>query len=153
MEKATFGAGCFWHVEAAFRKIEGVTQTVVGYMGGTLKNPTYKDVCSDTTDHAEVVQLEFDPEKISYEKLLEVFWKIHDPTQLNRQGPDVGSQYRSLIFYHNEEQKKQAIKSKEEHQKQLKNKIVTEITPASDFWRAEEYHQRYFEKHGFVCGV
>jgi peptide-methionine (S)-S-oxide reductase len=153
MEKATFGAGCFWHVEAAFLKVNGVTQTVAGYMGGMLKNPTYNDVCTDSTGHVEVVQLEFDPEKISYETLLEVFWKIHDPTQLNRQGPDVGSQYMSVIFYHNEEQKEHAIKSREQHQKQHKSKIVTEIKPASDFWRAEEYHQKYFEKHGFVCEV
>ena len=150
MQKATFGAGCFWHVEEAFRKVKGVTSTTVGYMGGTLKNPTYEDVCSDKTGHAEVVQVEYDPSKISYGKILGVFWSIHEPTTLNRQGPDVGTQYRSVIFYHNEEQKKLALKSKESLEKsgKYKNNIVTEIRPASEFYRAEEYHQRYLEKKG-----
>ncbi len=153
MEKATFGAGCFWHVEAAFQKILGVIQTSVGYMGGPLKNPNYRQVCTDITGHAEVVQIQYDPKKISYEELLEIFWKIHDPTQLNRQGPNIGTQYRSVIFYYTEEQKKKALKSREKHQKKYKNKIVTEINPALEFWRAEDYHQKYFEKHGAICGV
>jgi peptide-methionine (S)-S-oxide reductase len=150
MEKATFGAGCFWGVEAAFRKIKGVISTAVGYMGGSLENPTYKQVCTDKTGHAEVVQVEFDPEMVSYNELLNVFWKIHNPTQLNRQGPDFGTQYRSVIFFHNDEQKKLAIASKEQLQRsgKYKSEIVTEITPAPIFYRAEEYHQRYHEKHG-----
>lgn len=154
MYKATFGAGCFWHVEESFRKVKGVISTTVGYMGGTLKNPTYKDVCSDKTGHAEVVQIEYEPSKVPYEELLDIFWSIHEPTTLNRQGPDVGTQYKSVIFYHNEEQKNAAIKSKEELQKsrKYKNKIVTEIKPASEFYRAEEYHQMYLEKRGLkVC--
>ncbi|UCE35882.1 MAG: peptide-methionine (S)-S-oxide reductase MsrA [Thermoplasmata archaeon] len=156
MEKAMFGAGCFWGVEAAFRKVKGVVSAAVGYMGGTLENPTYKDVCTDKTGHAEVVQVEFDPKVISYEELLKVFWDIHDPTQLNRQGPDFGTQYRSVIFYHNEEQNKLAIASKEQLQQSGKyeGEIVTEITPATVFYRAEEYHQRYHEKHGIdSCGI
>jgi peptide-methionine (S)-S-oxide reductase len=150
MEKATFGAGCFWGVEAAFRRVKGVVFTAVGYMGGSLENPTYKDVCTDRTGHAEVVQVEFDPDTISYKELLKVFWEIHDPTQLNRQGPDFGTQYRSVIFYHNEDQEKLANASKEELQRSGKyvGEIVTEITPATPFYRAEEYHQRYHEKHG-----
>jgi peptide-methionine (S)-S-oxide reductase len=150
MEKATFGAGCFWGVEAAFRKVEGVLDASVGYMGGSLENPTYKDVCTDRTGHAEVVQVEFDPDFVSYEKLLNVFWEIHDPTQVNRQGPDFGTQYRSVIFFHDEEQKRIAIDSKEQLQQsgKYRSEIVTEITPASTFYRAEEYHQRYHEKHG-----
>ncbi len=150
MERATFGAGCFWGVEAAFSELKGVKSTVVGFMGGTLENPSYKDVCTDKTGHAEVVQIEFNPEEISYDKLLEVFWDIHDPTTLNRQGPDVGTQYRSVIFYHTEEQKSKAMASKEKLQRSrlYKSEIVTEITPAAKFFRAEEYHQRYHEKHG-----
>ena len=146
MEKATFGAGCFWGVEAAFQKVKGVTKTTVGYMGGKLKNPTYEQVCTDKTGHAEVIQIEFDNEKISYNQLLETFWEIHDPTQLNRQGPDVGNQYRSVIFYHNEKQKEQAEKSKIEIQKKFDREIVTDITPAVEFYPAEEYHQKYLEK-------
>ena len=156
MEKATFGAGCFWGVEAAFRKVKGVVSTAVGYMGGTSENPTYKDVCTDKTGHIEVVQVEFDPEVISYEELLKVFWEIHDPTQLNRQGPDFGTQYRSVIFFHNDEQKKLAITSKEQLQQsgRYEGEIVTEITPATTFYKAEEYHQRYHEKHGIdSCGI
>lgn len=151
MEKATFGAGCFWGVEAAFRKVKGVVSTSVGYSGGSSKNPTYTDVCSGKTGHAEVVQVEYDPSQVSYENLLEVFWSIHDPTTLNRQGPDVGTQYRSAIFFHNVEQEATAIASKEKLQKsrRYRSPIVTEITPASEFYRAEDYHQRYFEK----CGI
>ena len=149
--KATFAAGCFWGVEEKFRKREGVLKTQVGYTGGHTKNPTYEEVCSHTTGHAEAVEIDFDPKKISYEQLLEVFWKTHDPTQLNRQGPDVGDSYRSAIFYHSDEQKKAAIKSKEEHQKKLSKKIVTQIVPASLFYRAEEYHQLYLSKTGRVC--
>ena len=150
MEIATFGAGCFWGIEAAFRQVPGVTDAVVGYAGGHTANPTYKDVCTDGTGHAEVVQVTFDPEQLSYEKLLEVFWKIHDPTQLNRQGPDFGTQYRSAIFFHSPEQEAVARKSKEQAQAsgRFRRPIVTEITPASAFYRAEEYHQRYLEKRG-----
>jgi peptide-methionine (S)-S-oxide reductase len=149
--KATFGAGCFWGVEAAFRKVNGVLDTAVGYMGGTMKNPTYEDVCSGRTGHAEVVQVTYDPEKVRYDQLLEVFWSIHDPTQLNRQGPDIGSNYRSVIFYHDAEQGKTARKSKEGVEVSGRfgfGKVVTRIVPATEFYRAEEYHQRYFEKHG-----
>jgi peptide-methionine (S)-S-oxide reductase len=150
MEKATFGAGCFWGVEATFRKIKGVTATAVGFSGGTLDQPTYKDVCTDKTGHAEVVEIEFDPTLVSYEELLDVFWKHHDPTTLNRQGPDVGTQYRSVIFYHSPEQKAAALASKQalETSHQYKKPIVTQILPASPFWRAEEYHQQYLEKRG-----
>jgi peptide-methionine (S)-S-oxide reductase len=150
MEIATFGAGCFWGIEAAFRQVPGVMDAVVGYAGGHTANPTYKDVCTDGTGHAEVVQVTFDPEQLSYEKLLEVFWKIHDPTQLNRQGPDFGTQYRSAIFFHSPEQEAVARKSKEQAQAsgRFRRPIVTEIAPASTFYRAEEYHQRYLEKRG-----
>jgi peptide-methionine (S)-S-oxide reductase len=150
MEIATFGAGCFWGIEAAFRQVPGVTDAVVGYAGGHTANPTYKDVCTDGTGHAEVVQVTFDPEQLNYEKLLEVFWKIHDPTQLNRQGPDFGTQYRSAIFFHSPEQEAVARKSKEQAQAsgRFRRPVVTEITPASTFYRAEEYHQRYLEKRG-----
>ena len=152
-QKATFGAGCFWGVEAAFRKIPGVVDVAVGYMGGSLENPTYEDVCGNTTGHAEVVEVSYDPEKVSYEELLKTFWSIHDPTQVNRQGPDVGTQYRSVIFYHTEEQKREAEKSKAELNVsgKLKKPVATAIEPASKFWRAEEYHQRYAEKHPGLC--
>ena len=156
MEKATFGAGCFWGVEAAFRQVKGVSSTAVGYLGGTLKNPTYKDVCTGKTGHAEVVQVEYDPTVVSYETLLKVFWENHDPTTLNRQGPDVGDQYRSAIFYHTPEQKAAATESKQKLQEsgEFKNNIVTEITPASTFYLAEDYHQQYLEKRGLSkCGI
>jgi len=150
MEKATFGAGCFWGVEAAFRQVNGVKATTVGYAGGTLENPTYKDVCSGRTGHAEVVEVEFDPALVSYEDLLKVFWENHDPTTLNRQGPDVGEQYRSAIFYHTPEQEAAARASKAalEESGTYRRAIVTEITPAPTFYRAEDYHQQYFEKRG-----
>jgi len=150
MEKATFGAGCFWGVEAAFREVRGVVSTAVGYAGGTHRNPTYQDVCSDETGHAEVVEVEYDPSKVSYEDLLRVFWENHDPTTLNRQGPDVGTQYRSVIFYHSAEQKAAAEASKAALAKSggYRRPIVTEIVPAPEFWRAEEYHQQYLEKRG-----
>ena len=148
MEKATFGAGCFWGVEASFREEPGVLDAAVGYAGGTKDNPTYHQVCTDGTGHAEVVEVLFDPEKVSYEQLLDRFWKIHDPTTPNRQGPDVGSQYRSVIFFHSREQEAAAKASKDEAQKRFKRPIVTYIEPAPTFWRAEEYHQRYPEKRG-----
>lgn len=150
--KATFGAGCFWGVEAAFRRVKGVVDTAVGYEGGITENPTYHDVCTDRTGHAEVVQVEFDPEQVSYEQLLEVFWSIHDPTQVNRQGPDVGTQYRSVIFYHSPEQEAVARKSKEalERSGRYRRPVATAIEPARVFWRAEEYHQRYLEKRGLA---
>lgn len=154
MEKATFAAGCFWGVEYEFSDVNGVTSTSVGYMGGTTKNPTYKEVCTDKTGHAEVVHLEYDPSVVSYEELLSKFWSIHDPTQRNRQGPDFGTQYRSAIFYHTEDQRIAAEKSKEELRRSGKyqKEIVTEITPASTFYTAEEYHQKYHEKHkGATC--
>lgn len=149
-EIATFGAGCFWGVEAAFRRTPGVIDTAVGYSGGHLDEPTYKDVCTDETGHAEVVQVTFDPEKLSYSQLLDVFWKIHDPTQLNRQGPDFGRQYRTAIFFHSPEQEQIARKSKQalEASGKVHRPIATEISPAKTFWRAEEYHQRYLEKRG-----
>ncbi len=149
MNKATFGAGCFWGVEAAFQKIKGVIDTTVGYMGGTLENPSYEKVCTNKTGHIEVVQIKYDPSIVSYEELLDIFWKIHDPTQLNRQGPDVGTQYKSVIFYHDEKQKKSAEESKEKQDRSKKyNKpIVTEITKAKIFYKAEDYHQKYLEKH------
>ena len=149
-EKATFAAGCFWGAEAAFRKVDGVIFTQVGYTGGHTKNPTYEDVCTDKTGHAEAVEVTYDPVKVSYEQLLDVFWRIHDPTTLNRQGPDVGTQYRSAVFYHNKQQESAARASKRKLQQSSRfNKpIVTEITPAAKFYRAEEYHQRYLEKCG-----
>lgn len=151
-EKATFGAGCFWGIEAAFRQVKGVTSTSVGYMGGTLENPTYEDVCTNKTGHAEVVEVTYDPSKVTYEELLELFWSIHDPTTLNRQGPDVGTQYRSVIFHHDPRQEASAKASKEQLQEsdRYAKDIVTEIVAASKFYRAEEYHQRYFEKHGIA---
>jgi len=156
MEKATFGAGCFWGVEAAFRQVEGARSTSVGYMGGWRKNPSYRDVCSGETGHAEVVQVEYDSTKVSYDELLNVFWDVHDPTTLNRQGPDVGAQYRSVIFFHNAQQEEAARASKQRLQDsgRFSKEIVTEIRPASEFYRAEEYHQQYFEKHGVKsCGL
>ena len=156
MEKATFAAGCFWGIEAAFRQVKGVLSTAVGYTGGTTENPTYRDVCTHKTGHAEAVLVEFDPSVVSYDELLDVFWSIHDPTTLNRQGPDFGSQYRSAIFYHNEEQKAAAVASKGRLEKsgKYRNSIVTEITPASEFYMAEEYHQQYLEKRGLAsCGI
>jgi len=150
MQKATFGAGCFWGVEAAFRKVKGVVSSAVGYSGGSLKNPTYEDVCTDQTGHAEVVEVKYDPAKVSYDELLKVFWEIHDPTTLNRQGPDIGTQYRSAILFHTPEQKSAAEASKERLQSSGKYKkpIVTEITPASEFYQAEEYHQQYLARRG-----
>jgi peptide-methionine (S)-S-oxide reductase len=155
-EKATFGAGCFWGVEAAFRQVPGVVDAAVGYEGGTMPNPTYRDVCTDETGHAEVVEVTFDPARVSYDQLLEVFWANHDPTQKNRQGPDVGTQYRSAIFFHSPAQRDAAIASRERLEKsgKLRRPIATEITPASTFWRAEDYHQRYLEKRGLAsCKV
>ncbi|HLD05956.1 MAG TPA: peptide-methionine (S)-S-oxide reductase MsrA [Candidatus Nanoarchaeia archaeon] len=152
-EKATFAAGCFWGVEAAFRKVKGVVDALVGYTGGTMKDPSYEDVCSGQTGHAEAVQVAYDPAKISYEGLLDIFWSIHDPTAMNRQGLDIGTQYRSAIFYHGAKQKKAALASKQKLEKsgQYRGKIVTEIAPAAAFYRAEEYHQRYHEKHGMAA--
>jgi len=152
MEKATFGAGCFWGVEAAFQEVEGVVSTAVGYSGGSLRNPTYEDVCSGRTGHAEVVQVEYDPARVSYDRLLDVFWENHDPTTLNRQGPDIGEQYRSAIFFHTPEQEAaaKASKARLEGSGRYRRPIVTEITPASEFWRGEDYHQRYLEKRGLA---
>jgi peptide-methionine (S)-S-oxide reductase len=150
LQKATFGAGCFWGVEAAYRQIKGVVSTAVGYAGGTLENPTYRDVCTDKTGHAEVVEVTYDPARVSYEDLLNVFWENHDPTQLNRQGPDIGTQYRSVIFFHTPEQQAAAVASKEQRERsgRYKKPIVTEIAPAPTFYMAEEYHQQYLEKRG-----
>ena len=158
LEKATFGAGCFWHVELVFSKLNGVISTRVGYMGGDdnkYGNPNYEMVCTDKTGHAEAVEVTYDPKKTNYRKLLDVFWKNHNPTELNKQGPDIGTQYRSVIFYHNEEQKKEALKSKEEMQKKFgSRKIVTQIVKASKFYIAEEHHQKYLEKRGMnYCHV
>lgn len=152
MEKATFGAGCFWGVEAAFRNVDGVISTSVGYLGGTLSNPTYEKVCTGRTGHAEVVEVLYDPAKVSYTTLLDMFWELHDPTQLNRQGPDVGTQYRSAIFYHTPEQEQLARASKErlEQSGVYTRPVVTEITPASPFYKAEDYHQQYLEKRGLA---
>ncbi len=152
MAKATFGAGCFWGVEARFQQVPGVTATAVGYEGGKLDNPTYKDVCTDATGHAEVVEIDFDPSKVSYEHLLDLFFELHDPTQLNRQGPDWGQQYRSAVFYHSPEQEavaKQVI-ARLTDDKRFSRPIVTQVVPAETFWRAEEYHQKYLEKRGAV---
>jgi len=148
VKKATFGAGCFWGVEAAFRQLDGVTKTEVGYEGGTLENPTYEDVCSHTTGHAEVVQVTYDPERISYEQLLDVFWAKHDPTQLNRQGWDIGDQYRSVIFFEDDEQCEVALRSKAEEQTRHAQPVVTQVEPAQTFYVAEDYHQQYLEKRG-----
>jgi len=155
-QRATFGAGCFWGVEDAFRQIPGVTGTAVGYMGGRLDNPSYRAVCTDMTGHAEVVQVTYDPAQVSYRQLLQVFWENHDPTTLNRQGPDVGSQYRSAIFVHDAEQEAAARDSKAalERANVFRRPVVTEIEPAATFWRAEDYHQQYFEKKGYAsCHV
>jgi peptide-methionine (S)-S-oxide reductase len=150
LQLATFAAGCFWGVEESFSKIKGVKSTMVGYTGGRSANPTYKDVCTDLTGHAEAIQLQYDPEEVTYEELLKVFWSIHNPTTKNRQGPDVGSQYRSVIFYHTPEQELSARRSIEELEKsgRFSNKIVTEIVPASTFYRAEAFHQKYYQKRG-----
>ncbi|MBI3051750.1 peptide-methionine (S)-S-oxide reductase MsrA [Candidatus Woesearchaeota archaeon] len=154
MALATFAAGCFWGVEETFRKMKGVLKTTAGYTGGSRPNPGYEHVCTGKTGHAEAVQVEFDPRKISYSKLLEVFWESHNPTTLNRQGPDTGTQYRSAIFYHSPAQKAAAEKSKREAQKKLKERIVTEIQPAAPFYPAEEYHQRYLHKKGLgSCSI
>src|SRR4029079_6954831 len=149
-EKATFGAGCFWGVEETFRNVKGVLSTSVGYAGGAQENPTYQDVCTDRTGHAEVVEVEFDPSKVSYDQLLDIFWSNHNPTTLNRQGPDVGTQYRSVIFYHSPEQKGAAEGpgNKIDAGGLFRQPVVTQIEPASKFWRAEEYHQRYLHKRG-----
>ena len=147
-ERATFAAGCFWGVEASFREIEGVLKTTVGYTGGTVANPSYEQVCSDTTGHAEAVEVWFDPSKVSYGDLLSTFWQVHDPTTRNRQGWDFGSQYRSAVFFHDSDQERQAIASRDAHQAGLAKEIVTQIVPATEFYDAEDYHQRYFEKHG-----
>ncbi|HLL85840.1 MAG TPA: peptide-methionine (S)-S-oxide reductase MsrA [Thermoleophilaceae bacterium] len=146
MEKAAFAAGCFWQVEEAFRNVSGVASTQVGYTGGHMPEPTYGDVCTGATGHAETLEVEFDPERVSYDDLLEIFWEIHDPTQLNRQGPDVGTQYRSAIFVHSPEQEAAARASKERVEARLGRPIVTEIVPAAEFYRAEDYHQRYIDK-------
>lgn len=151
-ELATFGAGCFWGVEVSFRNVKGVKDAAVGYLGGTTENPTYKDVCTGRTGHAEVVQIAYDPSQVTYEKLLDVFWENHNPTTLNSQGPDFGTQYRSAIFYHTDEQKRIAEESKAKHTASGKfsRPIVTEITPATAFYKAEDYHQRYLEKRGLA---
>ena len=150
MAIATFGAGCFWGVEAELRKVKGVTATAVGYSGGNLANPSYRDVCTDTTGHAEVVEVTYDPDEVAYEQLLEVFWSNHDPTTLDRQGPDEGTQYRSVVFFHDHEQKEAALASKEALQDcgRFAEPIVTQVVPAGPFWPAEEYHQQYLEKRG-----
>lgn len=150
MSKATFAAGCFWGVEATFRQVEGVTATRVGYLGGTAENPTYEEVCSDRTGHAEAVEVRFDPERVNYSQLLDVFWENHNPTSLNRQGPDTGSQYRSAIFFHDPEQQAAAEASRDAAQKNHQNPIVTEIRPAVTFHEAEDDHQQYLEKRGLA---
>ncbi len=147
---AVFGAGCFWGVEAAFREVSGVISTRVGYSGGHLEQPSYEDVCTGRTGHAEVVEVTFDPERVSYEELLQVFWKAHDPTQLNRQGPDVGAQYRSAIFFVDESQREIAERSKTDEQSHHSRPVVTQIEPLSTFWEAEDYHQQYLEKRGLA---
>ncbi|WP_184431604.1 peptide-methionine (S)-S-oxide reductase MsrA [Roseospira goensis] len=153
---ATFGAGCFWGVELAFRNVDGVVATTVGYAGGHVAQPTYHMVCSDTTGHAEVVRVEYDPAAVSYARLLDVFWQAHDPTQVNRQGPDVGSQYRSVIFVHDAEQRAaaEASKADQDASGRHRRRIATQIEPAGDFWPAEDYHQQYLEKRGYqACGA
>ena len=154
---AVFGAGCFWGVESAFRAVEGVVDVAVGYAGGTVPKPNYRTVCSGKTGHAEVVQVEYDPARVSFEQLLEVFWQIHDPTTLNRQGPDFGTQYRSIVFYSDEHERKEAEESKRrlDESGKLGRPVVTQIVPAAEFYRAEEYHQRYYERMGIApsCGI
>jgi peptide-methionine (S)-S-oxide reductase len=152
MAKATFGAGCFWGVEARFQQLPGVTATAVGYEGGKLENPSYRDVCTDMTGHAEVVEIDYDPAKASYEQLLDLFFELHDPTQLNRQGPDHGTQYRTVVFYHSPEQEAAAKATIQRltEEKLFSKPIVTQVVPAETFWRAEEYHQKYLEKRGAV---
>lgn len=151
MATAIFAAGCFWHVEHRFRNVQGVTEVESGYTGGHVANPGYKEVCSGQTGHAEAVRVHFDPEVIGYGALLDVFWRSHDPTQKDRQGPDIGTQYRSAIFYEDEQQRQAAEASRDDAASRYRDPIATEITPAGLFYRAEEYHQRYFEKHGAVC--
>ncbi len=155
LEKATFAAGCFWCIEEAFRQVKGVVATAVGFSGGRFERPTYEQVCTLDTGHAEAVRVIFDPKLVSYETLLEVFWKIHDPTTKDKQGPDIGKQYRSVIFYHSEEQKVAALASKEKLEKSgtFRNPIVTEIVPVAEFYMAEQYHQQYYEKKGFLLNV
>ena len=153
MEKALFGAGCFWGVEETFRKTPGVINTLVGYSGGNTINPSYESVCQGNTNHTEVVLVEFDNSKITYQELLMVFWKCHDPTTPNRQGPDIGTQYRSAIYYYNEDQKNKSIYSKNEYAKSLGLNIVTEISEAKEFYKAEEYHQKYIQKTGLHCAI
>ncbi len=153
MEKVLFGAGCFWGVEESFRKLSGVHKTEVGYSGGTTPNPTYQSVCEGNTNHAEVVLIEYDEKIISFSNLIDHFWKCHDPTTINRQGPDIGTQYRSAIFYYNETQKKIAENSKDVHSKKNNLKIVTEISEAKEYYRAEEYHQKYILKTGLHCAI
>lgn len=152
MAKATFGAGCFWGVEARFQQVPGVTATAVGYEGGKLENPSYRDVCTDMTGHAEVVEIDYDPTKVSYEQLLDLFFELHDPTQLNRQGPDHGTQYRTVVFYHSPEQEAAAKATIQRltEEKHFPKPIVTQVVPAETFWKAEEYHQKYLEKRGAV---
>lgn len=152
-QTATFAAGCFWGVEDAFRRVPGVIEAVSGYTGGLAENPTYGQVCGHTTGHAEAVEVTFDPQRVSYDSLLAVFWQIHDPTQLNRQGPDIGDQYRSAIFTHGAEQEQAAIASRDREQQNLSRPIVTQIVTAPRFWPAEAYHQRYFEKNGGACHI
>jgi peptide-methionine (S)-S-oxide reductase len=153
-EEATFAAGCFWQVEIEFANTPGVLSTDVGYTGGQTESPSYEQVCTGTTGHAEAVHLTFDPDRVSYADLLDTFFRLHDPTQLNRQGPDVGHQYRSAIFFHSPEQEREAIAAKERAQAELRKPVVTEIVPAGPFWRAEDYHQRYLEKRGLAtCRV
>ncbi len=152
-ERATFGAGCFWQVEMAFRELDGVVDTAVGYEGGHVDHPTYEQVCSGTTGHAEVAEVTFDPARISYDELLDVFWRIHDPTQVNRQGPDVGDQYRTVVFTHSPEQEAAATASRERVQERLSKPVATSIEPATGFWRAEEYHQCYLDKRGSGSGL
>ncbi|MGH2751791.1 MAG: peptide-methionine (S)-S-oxide reductase MsrA [Actinomycetota bacterium] len=153
-ETATFGAGCFWGVEAAYRQIQGVKSTRVGYAGGHTTEPTYREVCSGTTNHAEVVEVTFDPSRVSYEELLDVFWANHDPTQVNRQGPDVGTQYRTVVFFHSPEQEKSAIASRDAVQERFSRPIATQIVAAEPFWEAEDYHQQYLEKRGLsTCRI
>jgi len=153
IEKAIFAAGCFWGIEHRFREMPGVIDAISGYIGGDVDHPTYKQVCSGTTNHAEAVEVSFNPALITYDDLLQRFWSLHNPTQLNRQGPDIGTQYRSAIFYLNEEQHQAALHSRAEHQKTLSGQIVTKIDPAATFWPAEDYHQRYIEKNGGVCHI